>query len=120
MKQRDKRDCPGCSGTGQVSWFGGVSRFHFTYADCPECNGTGFISDETAKQLQAKGESVMWKVKVDTEKCDGCGECVDGCPGEVYELIEGKATVVNEDECHGCHTCEDLCENEAIDVEEKE
>ena len=62
----------------------------------------------------------MWKVTVDTEKCDACGECAEGCPGEVYELINKKATVVNEDECHGCHTCEDLCETDAITIEEKD
>jgi len=32
----------------------------------------------------------MWQVGVDKEKCSGCNECVDGCPGEVYELIEKK------------------------------
>jgi len=60
----------------------------------------------------------MWKVQVDTEKCTGCGECVDSCPGEVYELIDGKAVVVNEDECHGCHTCEAMCDEDACQVEE--
>lgn len=62
----------------------------------------------------------MWQIKVDAGKCDGCGECVESCPGEVYELVDKKATVVNEDECHGCHTCEDLCETDAIVVEDKE
>lgn len=120
MSSKENTTCPGCSGTGQVSWFGGVSRFQFTYSDCPECNGTGILSATTAKQLQSIGETVMWQIKVDTDKCDGCGECVEGCPGEVYELVDKKATVVNEDECHGCHTCEDLCETDAIVVEEKE
>ena len=27
-----------------------------------------------------------WNVTVDTDKCTGCGECVDVCPVEVYEL----------------------------------
>ncbi len=35
--------CPGCNGTGQMTWFGGVSRFQFSYEDCPECNGVGFL-----------------------------------------------------------------------------
>ena len=60
----------------------------------------------------------MWKVKVDTEKCNGCGECVDSCPGEVYELQDGKAVVVREDECHGCHTCEAMCDEDACIIEE--
>ncbi|MCF8056353.1 MAG: 4Fe-4S binding protein [Desulfocapsa sp.] len=61
----------------------------------------------------------MWKIDVDKEKCTGCNECVEGCPGEVYELIDNVATAVNIDECHGCHTCEELCEPDAITVEEE-
>lgn len=61
----------------------------------------------------------MWKITVDKEKCDGCGECVDGCPGEVYELVEGKAAPLHQDECHGCFTCVDLCKAEAITVEDQ-
>ncbi len=61
----------------------------------------------------------MWHISVDKEKCKGCGECVDGCPGEVYELIEDKSTPVNSDECHGCFTCVELCEEDAITVEDK-
>jgi len=61
----------------------------------------------------------MWKINVDEDKCDGCKECVEGCPGDVYELIDGKAIPVNNDECHGCHTCEELCETDAIIVEEE-
>lgn len=61
----------------------------------------------------------MWEPTVDKEKCNGCGECVEGCPGEVYELIDSKATPVNKEECHGCHTCEELCETGAITINEE-
>ncbi len=44
MSDTDPSLCPGCNGTGQVSFFGGVSRFQFSYDECPECSGTGFIS----------------------------------------------------------------------------
>ena len=60
----------------------------------------------------------MWSSTVDRDKCNGCGECVESCPGEVYELIDGKAVVVHQDECHGCHTCEAVCEQEACRIEE--
>jgi NAD-dependent dihydropyrimidine dehydrogenase PreA subunit len=60
----------------------------------------------------------MWNITVDKEKCNGCGECVEGCSGEVYELVDGKAAPVNKDECHCCHTCEALCAAEAITVED--
>lgn len=61
----------------------------------------------------------MWNVLVNKEKCTGCGECVDSCPGEVYELIDGKADAINTDECHGCHTCEEVCPEEAITIEDQ-
>ncbi len=60
----------------------------------------------------------MWKVHVEKEKCSGCSECVDNCPGEVYELRESKATPTNIDACHGCFTCIDLCDEKAITVED--
>jgi NAD-dependent dihydropyrimidine dehydrogenase PreA subunit len=64
-------------------------------------------------------EFLMWKITVDDDKCTGCSECVDSCPGEVYELKDGKAVPVDIDECHGCHTCEAVCDEDACQVEEE-
>lgn len=55
---------------------------------------------------------------VDTEKCEGCEECVENCPSEVLEMKDGKAIVANEEECLGCETCVEVCEQGAITVEE--
>lgn len=59
-------------------------------------------------------------VKVDEEKCTGCGTCIDTCPVEVFELQEkdGKtlSVVVAEDECIVCRACEVQCSEEAIEV----
>jgi NAD-dependent dihydropyrimidine dehydrogenase PreA subunit len=60
----------------------------------------------------------MYEVKVDNEKCVGCGECVDICPVEVYELQDEKSVPVNEEECVGCESCVEVCEHEAITVRE--
>ncbi len=49
MKKQKKQPCPGCNGTGQMTWFGGASRFQFSYEDCPECNGFGFLEPETSE-----------------------------------------------------------------------
>ena len=59
-----------------------------------------------------------YSVTVDSEKCIGCGECVDVCPVEVYELQNGKAVPVNEEECLGCESCIEVCEQSAITIEE--
>jgi NAD-dependent dihydropyrimidine dehydrogenase PreA subunit len=60
----------------------------------------------------------MYKIDVDVEKCIGCGECVEICPTEVYELQDEKAVPVNDEECVGCESCVEACEQEAITVEE--
>ena len=60
----------------------------------------------------------MYSVKVDAEKCVGCGECIDICPEEVFELKDEKSVPVNEEECVGCESCIEVCEEEAIIVEE--
>jgi NAD-dependent dihydropyrimidine dehydrogenase PreA subunit len=40
----------------------------------------------------------VWEVTVDTKKCTGDEECVDVCPVDVFEMVEGKADPVNADE----------------------
>ena len=59
-----------------------------------------------------------WNVSGDADKCVGCGECVDVCPVEVYELNDGKSVPAHEDECLGCESCVEVCEANAIVVEE--
>jgi len=60
-----------------------------------------------------------YKVTVDEEKCIGCGECVDVCPVEVYEMQDGKSSPANADECLGCESCVEVCDQDAITVEEE-
>ena len=60
----------------------------------------------------------MFKPEVDQEKCVGCGECVDVCPSDVYEIQDEKSVPVNADECLGCESCVEVCEQGAITVTE--
>jgi len=62
---------------------------------------------------------MSWKVTVDQAKCIGCGDCMDACPVEVYEVKQGKAVPVQESECLGCMSCVEVCNEGALGVEEK-
>lgn len=61
---------------------------------------------------------MSYEVIVDSEKCVGCGECVDICPVEVYELKDGKSEPVKYEECVGCESCVEVCSTDAIEVKE--
>jgi NAD-dependent dihydropyrimidine dehydrogenase PreA subunit len=65
------------------------------------------------------GLAAMFTVVVDEKKCIGCGECVDICPEEVFELQDEISVPVNADECVGCESCVEVCEEEAITVTEE-
>jgi len=41
-----KKTCEFCSGSGQVSFFKGVSRFLMSVEECPHCGGTGMQLDD--------------------------------------------------------------------------
>ncbi|HUW64474.1 MAG TPA: 4Fe-4S dicluster domain-containing protein [Spirochaetia bacterium] len=61
----------------------------------------------------------MFKVSVDADKCEGCGECAAACPASMLEMEDGKATVTGSpDDCLGCETCVVTCPNDAVRVEE--
>ncbi|MBW1780125.1 MAG: 4Fe-4S binding protein [Deltaproteobacteria bacterium] len=59
-----------------------------------------------------------YEVVVDPEKCEGCEECIEVCPVDVYELVDDKSVPVNAEECLGCESCIEVCEHEAITVTE--
>jgi len=57
----------------------------------------------------------MAAAEVDTEKCTGCGLCVDACPVEAIRLDDGVA-LVDKEACTECGLCVDECPNEAISM----
>ena len=56
-------------------------------------------------------------VTVDRNLCEGCGECIDGCPVNVFELKEEKASVVDMTLCGDCRYCESVCPTGAVCVD---
>ncbi|HQL47521.1 MAG TPA: 4Fe-4S binding protein [Holophaga sp.] len=59
-------------------------------------------------------------IRIDEERCDGCGLCVQGCPEGALQLIDGKARLVSEITCDGLGACIGDCPQGAITVETRE
>ncbi|MCR5482533.1 MAG: 4Fe-4S dicluster domain-containing protein [Clostridia bacterium] len=59
-------------------------------------------------------------IKIDEEKCNGCGACVTACHENAIQLVNGKARLVREDYCDGLGDCLPTCPADAISFEERE
>ena len=59
-------------------------------------------------------------IKIDEEKCNGCGLCANACHEGAIEMINGKAKLVRENFCDGFGDCLPACPTGAITFEERE
>ena len=59
-------------------------------------------------------------VKIDEEKCNGCGLCVNACAEGAIKIIDGKARLVSEIYCDGLGACLGHCPEDAITIEKRE
>ena len=59
-------------------------------------------------------------IKIDEEKCNGCGQCADACREGAIALVDGKAKLMREDYCDGLGNCLPVCPTGAITFEERE
>lgn len=59
-------------------------------------------------------------IRIDEEKCDGCGLCIPSCPEGALQIIDGKAKLVKESFCDGLGACLGDCPRGALAIEEKE
>jgi len=58
-------------------------------------------------------------IKIDGEKCNGCGLCVPACAEGALQIIDGKAKLVSEKYCDGLGACLGQCPQGAITIEER-
>ncbi len=59
-------------------------------------------------------------IRIDEEKCNGCGLCVNACNEGALALVNGKAKLMREDYCDGLGNCLPVCPEDAISFEERE
>ena len=59
-------------------------------------------------------------IKIDEEKCTGCGICVTACHEGAIAMVDGKAKLIRDDYCDGLGNCLPACPTGAITFEERE
>ncbi len=59
-------------------------------------------------------------IRIDEDKCNGCGACAAACHEGAIEMINGKAKLTREDYCDGLGDCLPACPTDAISFEERE
>lgn len=59
-------------------------------------------------------------IKIDEDRCTGCGLCIPNCPEGALQVLDGKARLVSDLFCDGLGACLGHCPEGAITVEERE
>ncbi len=67
----------------------------------------------------------MNKVTFNTERCKGCGLCIDACPKKILEIAKDvlnakgyhPARMTEQDKCIACAMCAMMCPDCVIKVE---
>lgn len=59
-------------------------------------------------------------IKINEDKCNGCGLCIPNCPEGALQIIDGKARLISDLFCDGLGACIGHCPQGAINIEERE
>ncbi len=59
-------------------------------------------------------------IKIDEDKCIGCGLCAEACHEGAIGMVNGKAKLLRDDYCDGLGNCLPVCPTDAISFEERE
>jgi ferredoxin len=74
---------------------------------------------QTKKELLAMTTAKRKIVRIDEEKCTGCGLCVTPCAEGAIEIVNGKARLISEILCDGAGFCLGICPEGALTIEER-
>jgi Pyruvate/2-oxoacid:ferredoxin oxidoreductase delta subunit len=59
-------------------------------------------------------------VRIDQDKCDGCGMCVPSCAEGAIQIVDGKAQLLADRFCDGLGACLGECPQGALTIEERD
>ena len=59
-------------------------------------------------------------VRIDADRCNGCGACAEACSEGAIKMVDGKAVLVSEDHCDGLGACLPSCPADAITIERRD
>lgn len=59
-------------------------------------------------------------ITIDENKCNGCGQCIPGCPEGALQVIDGKARLISDLFCDGLGACIGHCPTGAMLIERRE
>jgi ferredoxin len=70
--------------------------------------------------MEARAKVLRKVVRIDEERCTGCGVCVPACAEGALRMVDGKARLVGDTYCDGLGACLGECPEGAITIEERE
>ncbi len=85
-------------------------------------------NEDGADPVQKDGDFMKYALNINSEKCKGCGLCVQFCPEGVLEfdrsVLNGNGVkpviVTEQDACTGCQKCSVICPDALITIERTE
>jgi MinD superfamily P-loop ATPase len=57
-----------------------------------------------------------WFPRINSNLCNGCGDCIIHCPTGALGWQAGKAALLFPERCEYCAVCEDICPVNAIEL----
>ncbi len=59
-------------------------------------------------------------IRIDEEKCNGCGQCIPSCAEGALQIVDGKARLIADKLCDGLGACLGDCPQDALIIEERD